>query len=313
MTLSPATSLTPDHLTTSAQHGGASRRGPHRLASTSCERLWALRSSYGVVAKYDPPLRLQGTLIHTCLAYYYAERMRPQPSWFVERPIDVALAKDGEGHPDLIRNAVAVFEAFKQRVAGDTWQPICAEEEFEATIGEIDPEGSDTSLNSEVVTCRTDLVIEVNGELWIVDHKSTGGSYNSDRLAVWKDDGEYKMNWQIMMNLHILRTPRNVARLGGRTVRGFIIQRLKQRPPYDFDRHPVHVPALAYQATPRTARNFVAKEREILQKIERGESPTPNFGACWGRYGACDYHDLCAASSKSEQQAILDTAYKTLK
>ena len=312
MTLSTPIPLSPDRMTASVQHGGSSKRGPHRLASTACERLWTLRSVYGLVSKYDPPLRLQGTLIHDCLAFHNASLMSQPPSWFQTRTLEEALAIDGAGQPQLIRVAKEVYEAYKLRHAGDTWRPIFVEEEFEASIGELDPGGPDSTLDSEVVTCRTDLVIETNGELWIVDHKSTGGGWGGkERLETWKDDGEYKMNWQVLMNLHILRAPSNAARFGGKTIKGFIIQRIKHRTPFDFDRHPVHVPALAYQAAPRAARQYVAKEREILAKINRGESPTPNFSSCFGRYGKCDYYDLCAAGSKSEQQTIMHSAFRS--
>jgi hypothetical protein len=238
--------------------------------------------------------------------------MAQPPEWFHKKSLSDALEDDGEGHPELIRVAKEIYEAFKHRFAGDTWKPVSVEEEFEAPIGEIDPGGPDPTLDSEIVTCRTDLVIESNGDLWIVDHKSTGGGYGGkDRLETWKDDGEYKMNWQVLMNLHILRAPSNVKKLGGRTIRGFVIQRVKQRPPYDFDRHPISVPALAYQAAPRAAREYVAKERSIFAKIARGEAPSPNFSSCFGRYGKCDYHDLCASSSKQEQQAIMNTAFRS--
>jgi hypothetical protein len=299
-------------MSTSPQHGGSSKRGPHRLASTACERLWTLRTVYGLITKYDPPNRLQGTLIHTCLAYHYASLMAKPPDWFHKKSLSDALEDDGEGHPELVRVAKEVYEAFKHRFAGDTWKPVFVEEEFEATIGELDPGGPDSTLDSEIVTCRTDLVIESNGDLWIVDHKSTGGGYGGkDRLDPWKDDGEWKMNWQVLMNLHILRAPSNVKKLGGRMIRGFVIQRVKQRPPYDFDRNLISVPALAYQAVPRAAREYVAKERSIMGKIARGETPTPNFSSCWGRYGKCDYHDLCASGTKQEQQAIMNSSFRS--
>lgn len=266
---------------------------------------------YGLVTKFDPPLRLQGTLIHTCLAFHNASLMTEPPEWFKARTLADALDEDGEGHPDLIRAAKEIYEAYRLRHAGDTWRPVSVEQEYEATIGELDPGGPDPTLDSEVVTCRTDLVIEANGDVWIVDHKSTGGQAGKDRLAAWSE-AEWRLNWQVLMNLHILRAPSNVKRLGGRTVKGFIIQRIKQRPPYDFDRHPVSVPLLAYHAAPRVARKYVAEERSILAMLDRGETPTPNFAMCQGRYGPCDYADLCAAGSKQEQQSIMNSSFRSV-
>jgi hypothetical protein len=223
--------------------------------------------------------------------------------------MDEALDQDGEGAPELIRLAKEVYAAYKGRWAGDAWRPVSVEQEYEATIGELDPGGPDPTLDQEIVTCRTDLVVETNGELWIVDHKSTGGTAG-DRLPIWRDDGEWKLSWQIMMNLQILRTARNTARLG-KPVKGFVIQRIKQRQPFDFDRHVVQIPMKAYAEVPRCAREYVAAERAIITKARRGERPTPNFAMCWGRYGKCDYHDLCAASSDLEQRSIMETHFRS--
>jgi len=296
-----------------SSYGGSSKRGPHRLASTACERLWALRSVHGVVAKYDPPTRLQGTLIHTCLAYHNAALMPVPPVWLGERTLGEALEIDGAGNPALIRVALDVYAAYRHQFSADTWLPLSVEEEYEATIGELDPGGPDPSLDAEIITCRTDLVMKTNGMPWIVDHKATGGGWNGkERLETWKDDGEYKLSWQVMTNLHILRTAKNQAKIGG-LVRGFIIQRLKHRTPYDFDRHTLTVPALAYADAPRAMRSYVAKERAIFAKLARGERPDPNFSMCVGRYGNCDYHALCSSSSKEEQASVLATAFRTTK
>ena len=310
MALAAPSSLSPDKATTSLQHGGASRRGSHRLLSTSCERLWALRTVYGLVPKIEPSFRLQGTLVHTCLAYHYAARMKSPPAWFHERTLEQALREDGDGAPDLIQVAKEVYASFASKFASQAWNPISVEEEYAATLGELDPGGPHPELDNEVVTCRTDLVIEVNGDLWIVDHKTTGGT-SGQRLAAWREDGEYKLSWQIMLNLAILRAPSNVARLGKR-VRGFIIQRAKTRQPFDFDQHPVQVSAKAYALAPRTAREYVIAEKVIEAKIAAKQSPSPNFAMCWGRYGACDYHGLCGAASDFEQNQIITRGFRTV-
>jgi hypothetical protein len=285
------------------------------LLSTGCERFWTLRTLCGLTAKGEPETRGLGTIIHTCLAYYYAARLPNPPKWFRDRTLAEALERDSKGRPALLRTAEEIFDAWRHRYAVDKWEPVCVEEEFEATIGEIDPSAPSAGANAavvdrEIVTCRTDLVIQSGGALWIVDHKSTGGEYGAERLPAWRDDGEWKLNWQILLNLAILRTPKNQARLGG-MIRGFIVQRIKQRRPFDFDRNVVPVPLLAYQEVGRAARAYVSKELEIYAKAKRGERPIPNFGMCYGRYGKCDYFDLCAADSKESQTAIMNLLYAT--
>lgn len=275
--------------------------------------MWALRTVHGVLAKDEPEIRHIGTLVHTCLAYHNAARMQVPPAWALARSLEAALEEDGRGAPNRVRTAKEIYAAYAARFTSDTWQPVAVEEEFTATIGELKPLNpqygwTDPTFDAEVVSCRTDLVFEVNGDLWIADHKTTGGT-EGQRLVVWRDDGEWKLNWQVMMNLHILRTPKNVERLGG-VIRGFVIQRVKQRRPFDFDRHVVHVSPHAYQFVPLQAREFVAAERRIEAQITRGETPIPNFSMCFGRYGPCDYHALCAADSAADQATIMAAQYR---
>jgi len=304
MPLDAPSTVTPEKV--SASPGGASQRGSHQLAATqSCKRLYALRYIFKLIGVSDPPWRMIGTLVHLCLAYHYAARMANPPKWLTDKSLDQALAETGRGNPQEIEQSKAVFAYYVQHwAAGDTWQPMFVEKEFFATIGQLDPGGPDSSLDSEVISIRPDLVVEANGDLWIVDHKTAGGGWNSDRLARWKEDGEYLLHWQAMLYLHVLR-----AALPHRNVRGFVIQRVKRTPPYDCDRNPLRIPVLAYQQVPRAARAMALEERRIKEDLAKGIAPTPNFAACQGRYGACDYRDLCAADNEAMKQLVRQTQY----
>jgi hypothetical protein len=303
--LDAAMGVSPEKAT--AKPGGASARGSHRLAAThSCERLWTLRYEYGIVPLITKPWTLLGTLVHHCLAYHYAAQLPGEkPDWF-SRPLDDVLNEEGAGNPSLIRTARDVYEFYKRHfAAGDTWSPVKVEHEFSATVGQLDPGGPFPELDQEVITARTDLLMEANGYLWIVDHKTTSGGWNSDRLPAWKDDGEYLMSWQAMLYLHIAR-----IEMQDREVRGFIIQRVKRKAPYDVDRNVLRIPALAYRAVPRAARMMVKREKEIQARLALGESPTPNFAACQGRYGPCDYRDLCASETDEMKRLVMTSQYE---
>lgn len=284
--------------------GGASRRGSHQLASTqTCKRLYALRYVFEIIGKEDKPYRMAGTLVHLCLAYHYAEQLAVRPDW-LSTPLDAALEIEGAGCPNEIKLAKDIYAYYKANVAaGDTLKPVYVEQQFEATIGQIDPGGPDPELDSESISIRPDLVAELNGELWIVDHKTQRGGWNSDRLGVWKDDGEFLMSWQAMLYLHVLRA------LETRPVKGFLIQRVKRNPPYDHDRNPLRIPALAYKQVPRAARDMVREELKIRRELRQGTAPTPNFAACQGRYGPCDYRDLCSADSEVMKALAMSTSY----
>ena len=67
---------------------------------------------------------------------------------------------------------------------------------------------------------------------------------------------------------------------------------------------------MAYQEAGRTARELVAHEYQVMERIERGGRPSPRYHACYGRYGACDYRDVCTATTRFEmQQRLHNGAY----
>lgn len=294
-----------------AAHGGSSARGPHRLQSTDCERYWALRYKQGLVIKKEPRGRHIGTLVHTHMAYHFASKMDMPPEW-LKTPLEKALERDAHGAPDFLRKSKEVYAAYRARHPQDFSFPVAVEEEFRARIGDLDPGGPMPELDDEIVTCRTDLVGKTNGKLAITDHKTTSMGGRDGRLEPWKDDGEWKTNFQVLMNVAILRTPENQFILGGR-VDAFIINRIKVTEPFDFMPNRVGLSAIALEDVGRTARTYVAREKAIEKKIENGEAPTPNFGErCWTRYGACDYYAICTAHSRDEQAQIIDTHYKVI-
>src|SRR5262249_49276293 len=154
---------------------------------------------------------------------------------------------------------------------------------------------------------RSDLLYETDaGNIWIMDYKTHGRSRvnpKTGRLTQWKEEGEYAINFQVLMNLHILR-----ARLGYR-VRGFVIQRCTRQEPYDFDRHVLTIPEGPYRDAPRMMRELVKEEYDVVAKIEAGGRPSPRYHACYGRYGACDYRYVCLAATQDKMHERLLEAY----
>jgi len=289
---------------------GSSARGSHRLAAAlTCERLWALRYHMYIRPKAQKSYQLLGTLVHTILAYWFAQKTETAPAWLVEQPdVEVALLEDGKGYPDLIRQAKEIGEWCKHRYAAEHWHPLYVEEEFRSTLGRIIGAACPPDLVDEVITCRNDLVVVWNGEAWIVDHKTSRGS-NSGRLAKWKEDGDFGLSFQGCQNLHICRNqdelPINYP------LRGFAINRIKRTLPYDGDRHALRPPELAYNDSKMMMVEAVRREAQIIEKINVGGKPTPKYAACEGRYGKCDYFNVCAARSKEQQSRVLATEFST--
>jgi len=293
---------------------GASTRGPHRLSAVRvCERKWAFRYHWDFrpPARADKDWRLGGTLIHLCLAYYYASRMpvETQPHWFKVKDLYQALKDEGQGRDHVIESAKASLAAYMQEYAADDIRPMWIEKEWTAKLGELDPGGPWPELDDEEVTCRSDLVYELtrSGFGNIMDHKSFGVSKTrrDGTLVKWSPDGEFSLNWQILVNLQIVRA--ELLRMGRDPtwLRGFVIQRCTRNSPYVFDRNVVPISQAAYSYTPRLLRKAVKMELDLMARIEAGDAPDPNYDACYGKYGPCDYIDVCRAATDEQAKAVL--------
>lgn len=312
--------------------GGASSRGSHRLSDISnCQRKWWFRYVQRVVARGEPEFRLMGTLIHSAVAFHYASMMLPelQPDWFKAKPLYQELLDQARGNAVLADRAFEIGEQYIEywRLRGCDWVPFSVEQEYSASIGTIDPDGEDEpaftldvldatgkprqltfpTLNDERITCRTDLIVQrsSNGTMWAVDHKSKNPEFHADRFGKVNPNGEFALDWQVLVNLMILRA-------NDLPVRGFIIQRIKRDPPFDCHRQVLNVPGLAYEQAPRLARNQVRLEREQYRSLAAGKTPIPNFFNCFGRFGACDYRPICSAEDADEQRGILNANYVRL-
>lgn len=242
-------------------------------------------------------------------------------------------------------NLVMYMHRYKEDQAN--FKPIGIEEEHQATLGEIDPgttfEGATEAevasrakavfgtddigyevistagavpvkirarpwpwLDKDIISSRYDLIYETPAGIWIMDYKTHGRSRvnpTTGRLSRWYEDGEYGLNWQVLINLVILR-----KRLGPRVL-GFIIQRSTRQEPYDFDRHVLEIPQLAYDETPRVARELVKHEYDVKARIEAGGRPSPRFHACYGRYGPCDYREVCMLHTREAMLSRLNQSF----
>jgi hypothetical protein len=275
-----------------------------------CPRQWALRYWWYFRPIDDNKWRLGGTLLHTCYQYWYASLLPPEarPEWFWEKTLAQRLNEQGVKHPDLVQMAHANLKDYMIDFEdeGHTLTPVGIEEEYQTTLGELDPGGPWPELDNEIVSCRLDLLFRNAAGLWIRDYKSHGRSKvnpRTGRLTRWKEDGEFAIHWQALMNLHILR------KCYGPEVLGFQILRATRQPTkygrYDFDVHVLTITDMAYNETPRMIRKAVRREHEIIEALDRGEPPDPAYHACMGRFGPCDYRDACMAKNKYKMKETL--------
>ena len=297
---------------------GHSKRGSHQLAdAVKCPRKWTLRYRRGIREAEDKEFRMAGTLGHLSIAHAYAERIIeqgvwPTPTWWdASVSLEQDLARVGEGWPHLISTALALRSVYEAQwftsSYPERWEPVAVEEQFWARLGDLDPQDGDDPLADEIVTCGTDLVIRntTTDMLWVVDHKSKGldpfARSANPRMEPWHRDGEqYHIHWQALVNLHIVRRafPQHV-------VAGFIINRFTRAKPFLFDRHPLHVSERVYREAPAVMRKAVEAERRIDGMLAAGTAPAPNYWSCHGKYGCCDYIELCNAESDEDAARVL--------
>ena len=289
--------------------GGASRRGSHKMADSGggCEVRYFYAHHMKLRKTGGNYYMDFGTLVHTGMAYHYAERMERKPQWYLEQPDrDVAMEIDSLGHPVWLKTAKEIMDAFKRYEAGDPLHAIYVEEEFETTVGTLDPDGEDEpaeeieyinskgepsvlklpTLNDEYVTCRPDLIVMKNGKNYIFDHKTAGGDRKgSGRLPVMNPETpDYTYYWQAMVNLWIVR--QHIP------VQGFIFNRVKRDIPYDFSQDPFEIPARQYAKVPSSIRAAIKRERHLMRKIARKEKLIAYPWECKQNY-ACTYARLC--------------------
>lgn len=286
---------------------GASSRGSHRLAAVNtCPLAWYLRYILYLRPIAEPSYRMLGTLIHVALAYWYASQLEEAPNWFHELDLKTKLRLIAPNQPKLVQRALDVLADYmtaEEVLSSDRLlKTVWIETEFKARIGELDPGGPSPELDDEWVTARLDRVVEdTDGCLWIMDYKCSGWSRRKDgKLDSWKDQGEFVIDWQVLLGLAILR-----QRVKNRIVKGFMIRRIKREPPFDYDTVPLEIPERPYRRVGRMARAQVAAENHWLARagtarsigeLLGGDVLPEHYWACKGtRYGPCDYRRLCAA------------------
>lgn len=286
--------------------GGASTRGISRLSIVhECAMKWALRYQARLRPKAKPhdTDRIVGQLIHTMLAYSYAERMEVPPAWLFDRPLDREINRTAAGRPETIDIAQAAVDAYRRYFAGESDQSTAVEHEVAVPLSAIDPDAPE-ELRDEMVTGRFDRIYEANGRIIAEDHKTAAS--RAQRLYPL-DAHRYSVNRQVLLYLYLLR-----AAFPDREIGGFVIRQIKQYPPFDFRRSAVTIDAQAYTALPALVTTAI--EREIaLSRALAARKPQRSgvmLEACRAYNRQCDYYALCWAGDAAERERIQREEYE---
>jgi len=267
---------------------GPSERGWHRLESGArCLRLYAYRQVLGMSFPLSEGL-VKGSLLHIGLAHHYRRRQARQQGedpnqWYspeeaIEKLADLS-AVNCKSHIESelwLTHAQPIVQACRAYVRyyllpDLNWKILDVENELRARVGK----------ERWLFTQRADLIAEdPSGRVWIWDHKSCY------RIA------------SKTLRPHILSGQMLGYQMFGRQIYkerfgGVLVNRVKLRTPYQFDRSQVEA---APAALARFSKNIVQIENRIAEYENRPFNEWPGAYSdlvCTHKYGQCDAFEVC--------------------
>jgi hypothetical protein len=268
-------------------NAGPSERGWHRLESGArCLRLYAYQNVLGMSFPLSEPL-VNGSLLHIGLAHHYQRLQAEQSGWPVDQwytpeeaierladksAVNCSSAIERELWLSAAHPIIQAYRAYRQNYGADSgYKVVSVENELRARIGK----------EKWLYTQRADLVMEdAAGKIWFWDHKS------AYRIAA-KTLRPHILNGQ-MLGYRMFGRQMYGERFGG-----VLLNRVKVRPPYQFDRSPVEA---APAALSRFTKNIVQIENRIQEYEGRPFEEWPGAYSdlvCTHKYGPCDAFEVC--------------------
>ena len=324
MTLNPPTILgvptTYPNPIVDSHLAGSSRRGSGRLAAAMlCERRWELAVKDQLRPRIASEAQMCGSLFHIRSAFYHAAKMtNEKPPWFSGPSCEEVMREFGRDQPAEIERADKAFDDWREKVGDkDTMHPIMVEGEIGATVGDLlgmtQEQWSATGnpVLSELVTGRFDRICIQTagpgaGKIYRFDTKTRRTAH---KLGTWQEDNDYFLNWQVLLYTAIADWYFGQRNKAGGEVADFVIERIKQRPPYETDRNPVLIPSALRRRMGLVIYEAVARELHLHQMLAAGYTTLQNgivTGAC-GRaevrngiasaQWACDFRQICGADT----------------
>lgn len=244
---------------------------------------------YGVESRklglrHDAPQLARGTLVHLGLAHLYRRKLaalRGEPC-DLYAPLDAMkrlceLEKAAGGFGPLwdtqLANALPAVAGYIAHYATERWRPLYVEEVFGLEIG------------GAQLTQRLDLVVEVDGRIYAVDHKTTAKITPSHRLF-YGLSGQFigmswigKLAWGDRFGGPIL----NLIEVPGA---GAGVKPKYQRPDLVLSAPQV----AAFGAT--IAYTWQRMQSVVDMPVDQWPK-SPSEHTCWTRYGACPHVERC--------------------
>lgn len=296
-------------------------------ADGNCKRHFGLKHIVRLQPKEEKRGRKLGSILHVSLRFWYEQFLPggPPQHWY-EKTREERIAEVGRGYPQYIQEGEHIFAKYIETY-GDidrSWRILAVEKQYTITVREILEWAKGTLSRTALVAAekldpnqsvsiRPDLIVEnyANGVQYEFDYKSTLGLYN--RLARWTDYNSYGLDWQAMMYLWITRHIVDAkGNLEFPRMKSFWIQRLLTVHPFSADRNEVSMTDDAYSYIPSQILIRLEKRNRLVAAHARSgfEELDPSYGyACWNRFGACDYFNICRVSD-SQKPGIMQEIYR---
>lgn len=241
------------------QNTGPSSAGYHRLAQfVQCPQRFAYRWVLGFTMPVEGDATGIGTVLHELLRGWYLGLMGEE-----------SLEGLAPRYQRFIPRAIDLFVKYCARYPTEPWTVLDAEREIEV------------KLNECRLTRRLDLIVEQGGKVYVVDHKTAGRVASRIRsapldwsLATQEIAGEavlpgaYGLEWGGFI-LNVIGTGNEGA---------------------EFRRQTIRFPPHFLVSIPRSLYWYLQR---IDALAETDPWCYPRSGACEGRYGMCEYLDLC--------------------
>lgn len=275
--------------------GQASESGFHFLADyLRCNQYFYWKYPRALEPATKAPALIFGANIHLALAAWYDSLKRQEPfdmrlnaamiAFRLGMEADRGEYSDPEKYDeDFVRGQI-LLQAYAVEYPAEGWQVLEVESPIEYEFE-----------NGDKFTGRMDLVIENQGRIWIVDHKTTGWSMSSLSRSLQVSDQGTGYLW--LWNAVRPDTPAH----------GIIFNIMRQ---YKNNNNFKQIPVMK---TDEDIERFKRESGFVLNQIaEKVSDPNAiwprNTGACFMFNRPCQYLDLCFGSSYAE--GLIGSTYK---
>lgn len=267
---------------------GPSPRGWHRVQNMlECAQKYSYRYNLDKEPTFSAAALLKGSLMHLALAHHYQRLKNKQlgldpEEWLpAKEAVDLKCLQEPENidYQDLINNC---YDEYVNRwMIEDQHLKILEVEKLAYVV--IDDLERDKKY---LLTGRFDMVVEWEGKVWVVDHKTTSRLSSSHEKY-------YAVSGQLIGYEYMAR------QIYGERLGGVLLNFAQHTVPCKFERRKIPPrPNLSAQFAP----TIIDAERRItdLQNSGRPYDQWPkamNELSCYTRYGACPYIEDCKYGS----------------